>query len=414
MSVNVWRGDAPAVAQVTTVTIGTYDVTTTYSVTINGKSVSTLGTGGTAATTATALQGLLAASTITEFQDATWTVSAAVITGTAATAGVPFTLSTSVTGGTGTISNSTTTTSSGPNDASTAANWTTGAIPAAGDDLWFINSASSVKWGLASISNPALTSINGDSTFTGEIGLPRYNAVGGYYEYRARFLTAGFATLNWGQNPGQGSGSGRVQLDSGATVWTANIISTGTPADHGRPALYMKGTSAGNVLNVQSGAVGVAIEPGDTSTVLTVQIGYLHSQATDVTLTLGSGVTLTTIQQYGGVININSNVTTLLDFGGTANVFGTATVGTLDVEDGGTVNYYSSGALTTGTVGENSTLDYSLDPRPKTVANLTVYGTLNDPNKVVTYTNPPFFPNGITSPGGATLDWGTNFHLQRS
>src|SRR5438067_3371208 len=111
-----WKGTAASVAQVTTVTVGTYDAATTYKVTINGKTVSQVGTGGTNATTAAALQALLAASAEPEFTEVTWTVASNVVTATAATKGKPFTLTTAVSGGTGTISQATPTASSGPND----------------------------------------------------------------------------------------------------------------------------------------------------------------------------------------------------------------------------------------------------------------------------------------------------------
>ncbi|HXE43069.1 MAG TPA: hypothetical protein VN516_08595, partial [Candidatus Baltobacteraceae bacterium] len=141
MATQNWLGIATAVSQVTTVTIGTYDATTTYKVTIGGQTISTLGTGGTNATTATALKNLLAASTHPYFAAVTWTVNSAVITGTATTAGVPFVLTTAVSSGTGTISNSTTTASSGPNDWSTALNWDSGTVPAAGDNVYIKNTS---------------------------------------------------------------------------------------------------------------------------------------------------------------------------------------------------------------------------------------------------------------------------------
>ena len=62
MATQIWFGVATAAAQISTVTIGTYDATTTYKVTIGGQTISTVGTGGTNATTATALKNLLIAS----------------------------------------------------------------------------------------------------------------------------------------------------------------------------------------------------------------------------------------------------------------------------------------------------------------------------------------------------------------
>ena len=67
MATKRWKGGALAVSQVGTFTLTAYDVLTTYKITINGKVVSVLGQGGTTATTATALQAALTASTIPEF-----------------------------------------------------------------------------------------------------------------------------------------------------------------------------------------------------------------------------------------------------------------------------------------------------------------------------------------------------------
>ncbi len=411
MTTILWRGDAVPVAQVSTATITGDDATTTYKITINGKVVSVLGTGSGVNATASALKAALASSTIPEFQEVTWTVSTATITGTAATPGVPFTATSSVSGGAGTIGAVSTTAGQGPNDWSVAANWSTGVIPANGDDVYIQNSTSPILYGLAQ-SGVALNSINGDSTFTGTGGLPRYNP-NGYLEYRPTYLAIGASTANLGTNPGAGAGSGRFKIDFGSGATVVNVFGTGSPADPGLPALIIKGTNITS-LNCQSGSIGVAIEAGNVSTITTVRIGWISSQATDVNLTLGAGCTLTTIDQEGGFLTLNSTVATLINFGGTASVFGSGTITTLDVEEGGTVNYWSSGTITTATGGYGSTLNFDGDRRTKIVTNMTLYGTLNDRAHVVTHTNPVSTPNGVGIPGGATVNWGTNYSIQRS
>lgn len=89
--------------QVSTMTITAYDTATTYKVTIGGADVTQVGTGGTTTTTATALKDALNASVNANFTPITWTSSGAVITGTSDAPGVPYTPTTSVTGGTGTF-----------------------------------------------------------------------------------------------------------------------------------------------------------------------------------------------------------------------------------------------------------------------------------------------------------------------
>jgi hypothetical protein len=305
---------------------------------------------------------------------------------------------------------STPTASAGPNDWSTAANWSTGSVPVNSDDVYLTNTSNAILYGLNQ-SGVSLNSINSDSTFTGTCGLPLSNP-NGYVEYRPRYLQVGFTTLNHGA--GTGSGSGRVLLDGGTVQWTANVFSTGSPADQGVPALVLKGTNAGNVLNVQQGTVGVATDAGDVSTVATIRIGSQQSQQTDVNLTLGDGCTLTTISQYGGQLFFADNVTTLTMFGGTATALEAAAVGTLSLQKGATYYHESSGTITTATVGGSARLDFSRDPRARTVTNLTVAagGTLVDSNKTVTFTNPFLLQNCTLN--DVTLDLGANFNLQRS
>ncbi|MGH8659333.1 MAG: hypothetical protein ACREV4_12905 [Gammaproteobacteria bacterium] len=98
--------DSP-IHQVSTVSILNFSAASTYNVTIGGVTVSQVGTVDSN-TTAANLQGALAASLDPNFTAITWTVAANVITGTAKAGDVPFTITTSVTGGTGTMSTQTT------------------------------------------------------------------------------------------------------------------------------------------------------------------------------------------------------------------------------------------------------------------------------------------------------------------
>ena len=84
-----WLARALARAQVDTLTPGgTIEVGDIFIVTINGKSISYSATGTTVASVCTGLHALLAASTIPEFVEITWTDSTTHITATSATAGV--------------------------------------------------------------------------------------------------------------------------------------------------------------------------------------------------------------------------------------------------------------------------------------------------------------------------------------
>jgi hypothetical protein len=134
MAANRWQGGAAAVAQVTTWTFGgTWTATDTITVTIGSKSYTVTTGSATLATLLATLQAALAglsSSSFPEFAEVTWTnPTGTTLVGTAATAGVPFTATLTTSSAAGTISAASTTASSGPNDWSTAPNWSRGVIP---------------------------------------------------------------------------------------------------------------------------------------------------------------------------------------------------------------------------------------------------------------------------------------------
>ncbi len=401
MAVVLWRGDAPAVAQVSTATITGYDAATTYSVIINGKSVSTVGTGGSVTTTAVALLALLQASTIPEFLEVTWTnPSGAIITGTALTAGVPFTATSDDSGGTGVFGAfSTTTTSSGPNDWSVALNWSGAAVPVNSDDVYIGNNIP-IYYGLAQ-SAVNLTSLTFLETFSSDVGLPLLNP-SGYSEYRPTRLAIGAATIT------TYSTSGRIRLDPGSHTTTINGYNTGSASD--TAAFDTTGSGSTYTLNLLKGSYAVAIEPSQTATLGTVRIGYISNVGGDVTLILGSGCTTTTVNQEGGVLTMYAGATTLTMIGGTATTIGAGAFTTMTVQGGSTVYHRSTGTITTLNVYPGATADFSLDLRARTVTNCTVYsgGSLIDPEKTVTFTN------AFAVFKGSILSLGESYNLQRS
>jgi len=394
MATQRWRGDAPATAQVQTITIGTNDVTTTYKVTINGKTVSVPGNAGGASATATdLLNALKGAAVPQEFNEVAWTSAAAVVTGTAAKAGKPFTLAVAATGGTGTISTAVTTASSGPNDAGVAANWSTGALPATNDDIAFDTGATDVLYGLDQhlVTPASITVLPG---YAGKIGLPAVNAdnaAATYFEYRPQYLQYGTTGVGGTVSVTINGGSGRIKLDQGSAPAIWNVVNSAARIESGVPALLLKGTNAANALNVNKGDVGVAFFGGESATLLTVNVGYETNPAGDSTVWLGSGVSLANaaIVQTGGSLSVNSPTSgsaTITLYDGLLTLQSGAQTG-LSVL-GGTCVFNTTGTLSgTPVVGGSGTLDFSQDLRTKTVSNpINVYGAkskLLDPNKVV-------------------------------
>jgi hypothetical protein len=419
MSKNRWQGGAPLTAQISTVTIGTYDATTTYSVSFGNYKISQIGTGGTNATTAAALVALLQASTIQPFAEITWTVNSAVITGTAKTAGYNFVVTTSVATGTGTISNATTTANSGPNDVSVPANWSLNAIPVNGDDVYFDQGNYDALYGLNQ-SGVTPNSVNVLPGYSGKIGLPKINAVNAsatYYEYRPDYLQYGATTVV------VNGGGGRIKIDNGSTAVTWNILATGTRVETGVPTLLIKGANNSNALNLSKGDMAVSWFAGESSTLGTLNIGYQTNPSSDSTIYLGPDVTFNNcaVTITGGNIRINSSVTStgsITQLAGTT-YFGTGNAAALAQLTllGGTFVYNGTGTLGGNTkLGGTGTLDFSQDLRAKTITNpIELYGTkcsINDPNAV---TNSGTLAVGFNETADADqVNWGQNFRLTRS
>lgn len=392
MPTNTFRGDAQAIAQLNTYTVGgTAGAGDTIRVKINDKYVNYTCDGTeTVAQVVTALLTLLQASTIPEFQEETWAAHATDTTKfTAITneAGRPFTTTVAVTG-TITLSQAVTTASSGPNHYDDPTNWTLGAVPVNGDDVVIQGVATSILYGLSQTA-VNLASLTIDASYTGQIGLARYNA-SGYYEYRETYLKTETPILYIGDGVGSGSSLIKINLMAGATAGatTVRVKQTGNQSDSSTPALILLGTHASNSLNIQKGTFGSCLYAGEVSTWATIKVGYDQTQQTDADLNLDAGCTLGTIDQGGGTIQAQSNITTLTNRSGTFTLRGTATVTTATIESG-ILNYQSSGTMTTLNLKTKGVADFRQDLRGRTITNINMYGTAEfyDPNKTTTRTN---------------------------
>lgn len=391
MSFNQFRGDALDVPQVTTFGITADDANTSYAVTINRKTVAVPGSGAGTAATAAALRTALSTSTIPEFVEIAWTVSGSTVTATSSplniNGGLPFTVATSVSGGAGTMSTpSTTTNAAGHLHWDDPNNWSTGSVPATGDDVVIDNFSGNILYGLTQ-SSVTLNSLTITSNFTGTIGLPKTNA-NGYSEYRPDYLQISATTVQIGYGPG--SCSGRIKLNLGVNPAAVSVYGTSSTAEKGLPALQILGSNAANAFNTIQGSIGLANEPNTTAQFPTVEIGSDTNQATDVNLICGPGCTLANISQCGGLITTYANVTTWTKFAGDSYVLGTASVTTLKQYGKGTHYWLSTGTLGSGTfVGPSSDLDSSCDLNNRTATNLTFNGGayVYDPGKTITFTN---------------------------
>jgi hypothetical protein len=426
MAIVYWIGKAAAVAQVGNTVVTAYDAATTYILTVNGQTVSAL---GDTDTTATAVALALAWNTSTHpyFTGVTASNSTNTVILTADTAGVSFTTTSSVTGGTGTIGAvSTPTANAGPNDWSTAGNWSGGSVPVNSDTAVLENTTDNIAWGLDQ-SAVTLTELRILRSYSGLLGLPQgtyatssdgASVSTAAVEYRDDYLKVGATALNIGGLSGVANelGSGRIKIDLGSVQTTATVFgSDGTPTDTDHESVRLLGTHASNMLNVVGGNVGTATEnAGQVSTWTEINVNQ-PDDAGSVAMNIGLGCTLTTLNISGGVmVNRGANATTVNKNGGTYTVFGSATHTTVN-NSVGTFNHNSNGTITTLVTGGR--YDTRGDPRDKTITNCTVtpgYEILaNTGNPLsVTFTNGIDFSKSTVEDG--ILDIGTDYTLTPS
>lgn len=397
MATKRWKGAAAAVAQVNTITPASVGVGNTFTVTINGKSVTYTAAAATVSDVVTGLTALLQASEHPEFLEVSWAANAAgtAITATARRAGTPFTQTSSAAGGTATLTTVTTTANSSPNDWANAANWDPAGVPVTGDDVYLDATSIDVKYGLSQ-SGVTLNSLTVSASFApgafgdGTIGLPEVNAEGSgaYLEYRPQYLAIGATTVSIGRGPG--SGSGRIKLNTGAAQTTLTVYGSGSPEEDGLPAVIWKGTHASNAVNVFGGSFGAAVFGGEAATIATLRVGP-DAGRSPADVRCGAGVTLTTLVQASGTVELGAGLTTVTKTGGELTVLA-GNVTTLN-EQGGTTHYQGAGTIGTLTVDQGGAVDFEQVGLARTVTSCTLHagGAIADRYGTVTWSNPVTF-----------------------
>lgn len=129
-----------------------------------------------------------------------------------------------------------------------------------------------------------------DSTFAKSLGLPRTNARG-YDEYRPQALELWADVIEVGN--GQGSGSNRTKLDTGAVATALEVIQTGGSIEAGVPALLWQGNHANNLLENIAGDVGVGFYAEDSA-----QLALLVQRGGNTVL--GRDVDVAKVKRTGG------------------------------------------------------------------------------------------------------------------
>ncbi len=402
MATKYWRGLALAVAQVSTVTVGTHDAATRYEIRVNGIPIVSSTGAASANATAAALQAAWAASTHPYKQGITATVNANVVTLTSVP-GMPFTVTVGVVGGTGTISTATPTNATGPHHWDNAANWSDNAVPVSTDTVIFKDSAVSVCWALDQ-NAVDLAELVIFQSYTGRIGLPLLSVAAsangetqnaGANEYRDRYLRIGWTAGRIGEHPGPGTptGSPRLKLHNDAAGASSTVIHNTAQAgiDSGLPAVRLKANVNTASIHVRSapGGLGLAAdEPAETATFGAIAIADITELSR---VYAGAGASIASWVQTGGVNQLRAaaTVAAVEVNGGQLLIDGAFAITALEVAGGTCIanNVPAAGAAIVTANLNGGILDLAQTPQPRTITTLNPnLGDLRADKDVITIT----------------------------
>ncbi len=398
MALVFWSGNGQNRSQVDTYTVTAAGVGGTLTLTINAKSIIyTCVTGDTTTTAAAGLVALLTASDAPpEFGEIDWSNSANVITATAATPGMPFTVTKSDAGG-ATSTLTTTTANLSASDVNDPDNWLragVAAIPQNGDDVILQDSDIPLLYNLTALAAVQFASFQRWQSFTGQVGLPTWNP-SGYREYRPTYFQfiggSLFTTLALTLGIGTGDGPSLERYDT-QNQRVDILCQNGAVVDW--KGIYYTSTDGTNI-RLQGATLNVAMEPG--------QVAAFDDALVDGggTLNLGQGVTADgTITANAGALNLYCAGSVVASNGSTVSVSSRgATHVVMTARGGTTVAWLSNSTITTLTLESGSVLNKSQDPRTMTITNSNVQGDCQvlDPMSLITWTTATVVTGQVTS-----------------
>lgn len=428
-----WLGNADDVKQVDTVTVsgGPWTTGDTATLTCNLQTVTvTVGTSladadvaaamAAAVNAASATAGIVADETrnrggqeLGEFRDIVASSSAAVLTLTSATAGVPYTVTASDTGAAGVFTTVVSVTSAtGKNHFDEATNWSTGLVPATTEDVILQDSSVDILYGLDNTVTPL--NLKRKNSYTGNIGLPVWNTTHSgytYKEYRQRYLDLPMAAPDSaahriGETSVATTTSGYTRIDLGTVAGTALNVSVRDAQAWSSSNGYAVDIVGGQniILSVYRGSVILGNDLAENASELKSLITFSKTvPATDAVILVGENVTWDAAPAactfYGGLATLRMPAVAALDIiqyaGSTLEIDATSTYDDHTVY-GGTVTAID---MDCGDVvlhdGAILNCKRAADCNP---TNLTVYrgATIYDPLGVLNSTNPIVWVNADT------------------
>lgn len=231
------------------------------------------------------------------------------------TAGEWFNLTLAATGGSS-WATATQIAAGGPKVLSDPKNWSGGAVPGAGDDVYFLNTDAEIKYDLEAFAATTFSTLIIEG-FTGSIGLPYRNAGSfKYAEYRPRFLKCGMTTARVGLINGLSPLYNFVKLDASNIQTTLYLQGASSASEAGSAGVEWKGTHASNAIYVYRGSLDIAPRRGDVATVANLYVGATDFRGGDALVNVGHGVTLTNLYSYAGQVGLHAAPTNTYLYGG--------------------------------------------------------------------------------------------------
>jgi hypothetical protein len=378
MAFNRFIGTADAVAQVDNLTVdGTIEVGDIFNITVTGidgtqKTITYTAVDTVIATVVAGLKTAWDASTSTLCTTVTSANASPILTLTANTAGVGFSVTVETTEAGGgaaddqTFGRSEGTHNSGSGEWEIATNWSAGEIPGASASADVYVEGATILYGLAQ--SEIVNTLDSLTVSDSQIG--SNNADGFFPSY----LDIKSTTVNINKHGGPGT----VSHDSPVNIDTGTVASTITTYDSGRnspttkPSINILANSASTTVNMRKGIAGIATNASETATIGTLNIDYVDNPKTDVEAFIGSGVTITTLTKNGGSLtSLSAPTTTLTNNLGDVVLDATGAITTVTC-NAGTIYADNAGTITTAQADKTGTIDFTRTANAHAVTNMKV------------------------------------------